>query len=493
MKRNRVGILWKLFGYFAVFIAVILMLLWLLQIVFLNDFYRTIKINEIKNTAESIADNINEDTETLTRFVGQVSQNNDVCAIVLDANITPIISSDVLRECIIHRLSPMDYTRLYVDVKADGGEKLSSFSRAGFENNEYSNTVFEDLTPPNDDGTVESIVYSQIVRNEKGNEFMILLNSVVTPVNATVHTLTIQLSYISLILILLSVGMGFLVSKRISKPIIEINQTAKSLAAGNYDIVFQEHGYREISELASTMNYAAQELSKVEKLRQELIANISHDLRTPLTMIIGYSEVMRDIPGENSAENIQIIIDEATRLTSLVNDMLDLSKLQSGTQELQFTRFNLTKTIQQTIDRYSKLTEQQGYHIRFYYDSEAVVEADELRISQVVYNLINNAITYTGEDKKITVHQNLSGGYVRIEVADTGEGIQPEMQDVIWDRYYKVDQEHKRSAVGTGLGLSIVKSTLDLHNEKILGMARYGVISRPGEGSKFWFELKTVH
>ena len=88
-----------------------------------------------------------------------------------------------------------------------------------------------------------------------------------------------------------------------------------------------------------------------------------------------------------------------------------------------------------------------GYHIRFYYDSESVVEADELRISQVVYNLINNAITYTGEDKKITVHQNLSGGYVRIEVADTGEGIQPEMQDVIWDRYYKVDQEHKRSAV----------------------------------------------
>lgn len=103
------------------------MLLWLLQIVFLNDFYRTIKINEIKNTAESIADNINEDTETLTRFVGQVSQNNDVCAIVLDANITPIISSDVLRECIIHRLSPMDYTRLYVDVKADGGGKTQQF------------------------------------------------------------------------------------------------------------------------------------------------------------------------------------------------------------------------------------------------------------------------------------------------------------------------------------------------------------------------------
>lgn len=492
MKQNKIGILWKLFGYFAVFIAVILLLLWLLQIVFLNDFYRAIKINEIKSTAQSIADNIDEDVDTLTELVQKISQNNDVCVLITDSNITPMISSDVLGECIIHRISPVDYAKLYVEVKAHGGEELSSFVKSGFLNNEYKGTVFEGLTPPSDDGSVESMVYARIVRNEKGNEYMILLNSVVTPVNATVHTLMIQLSYISLILILLSVGMGFLISKRISKPIIEINQTAKSLALGNYDVAFQEHGYREISELASTMNYAAQELSKVEHLRRELIANISHDLRTPLTMIIGYGEVMRDIPGENSAENIQIIIDEARRLSSLVNDMLDLSKLQSGTQELQFSKFNLTQTIQQTIVRYSKLTEQMGYDIRFYYDSEAEVEADELRISQVIYNLINNAITYTGEDKKIMVHQNLSGGYVRIEVVDTGEGIQPEMLDVIWDRYYKVDQDHKRSAVGTGLGLSIVKTTLDLHNEKMPGMARYGVISRPGEGSKFWFELKMI-
>ncbi|MFQ8601435.1 MAG: sensor histidine kinase, partial [Oscillospiraceae bacterium] len=233
-----------------------------------------------------------------------------------------------------------------------------------------------------------------------------------------------------------------------------------------------------------TLNYAAEELSKVEGLRRELIANVSHDLRTPLTMISGYGEVMRDLPGENTPENVQIIIDEARRLTSLVNDMLDISKFQSGTQKLHRTRFNLTQAIRDTLGRYNKLTEKDGYAISFASDQEVYVHADELRISQVVYNFINNAITYTGPDKCIYLRQLVEGNSVKIEVRDTGEGIDPDKLQYIWDRYYKVDKAHKRAQIGTGLGLSIVKSILDLHG------ARYGVKSKTGEGSIFWFELQ---
>src|SRR5699024_4536870 len=132
----------------------------------------------------------------------------------------------------------------------------------------------------------------------------------------TVDTLKIQLWYLTIIMLLLGFVLAWVIARKISAPIRQINESAKTLASGEYDIPFQGGGFREISELNGTLRYAAGELSRVEQLRRDLIANVSHDLRTPLTMIAGYSEVMRDIPGENTPENVQIIIDETNRLTT---------------------------------------------------------------------------------------------------------------------------------------------------------------------------------
>ena len=201
-------------------------------------------------------------------------------------------------------------------------------------------------------------------------------------------------------------------------------------------------------------------------------------------MITGYAEVMRDLPGENTPENVQVIIDEANRLTNLVNDLLNISKLQAGVMQKNDTRYNLTQSIRQVFDRYNKLREQEGYVIEFEAGEEVYVVADEDKIYQVVYNLINNAINYTGENKKVIVRQKVMDKYVRIEVSDSGEGIPEDELKNVWERYYKVDKTHKRSVQGTGLGLSIVKNILKLHN------ARFGVDSHLGEGSTFWFELE---
>ena len=219
-------------------------------------------------------------------------------------------------------------------------------------------------------------------------------------------------------------------------------------------------------------------------MSRELIANVSHDLRTPLTMIIAYAEVMRDLPGENSPENVQVVIDEAERLTNLVNDLLDISKLQAGVMQKNAAVYNLTESIEAVLERYNKLKEKDGYSILFEYDRKVCVEADEYKIFQVIYNLINNAINYTGEDKTIWVRQLIKGDSVRIEVTDSGEGIAKDALPYVWDRYYKVDKTHKRAVMGTGLGLSIVKNVLELHD------AKYGVESELGKGSTFWFELK---
>ena len=237
--------------------------------------------------------------------------------------------------------------------------------------------------------------------------------------------------------------------------------------------------------MSDTLNHATHELAKAESLQRELIANVSHDLRTPLTMITAYSEVMRDLPGENTPENVQVVIDEAKRLTNLVNDLLDISKLQAGVTELELKEYDLTESIDSVLERYSKFLEQNGFTINFEYDRQVVVSADEFKIYQVIYNLVNNAINYAGDDKSVTVRQRITGSIVRIEVSDTGKGIAKEELENVWERYYKVDKSHKRAMMGTGLGLSIVKNILKLHN------AQFGVNSEEGVGTTFWFELKT--
>lgn len=490
-----VGIKWKLFSYFAFFTAIMLVLLWTFQVVFLDDFYKSIKIREIRSAATNIAVHINDkDTSTL---ISDTAKNSEVCILVADLGGQTAYSADVLPDCVIHKMPTYMLNAAYELAQQNGGEYLERFPRG----ERPRDGIFSDYSGQagtgrlnsdtaghlNSSNRMESMIFAKIVTQKDGSELIILLNSTISPVSATVRTLRIQLTCITLVMLLLAAVLALLLSRRISKPIEKMNRSAKVLATGNYDVTFEGQGYREIAELGQTLTYAAEELSKVDSLRRELIANISHDLRTPLTMITGYSEVMRDLPGENTPENIQIVIDEARRLSTLVNDVLDISKLQSGTQQITPKRFNLTDAVEAIMGRYAKLTEQDGYTIRFEYDRRIWVDADELRISQVVYNLVNNAITYTGEDKTVIIRQTIGQGAmgetVRIDVIDSGEGIAADKLPYVWDRYYKVDKVHKRAAVGTGLGLSIVRSILDLHH------AAYGVLSTEGEGSDFWFSL----
>jgi len=199
-------------------------------------------------------------------------------------------------------------------------------------------------------------------------------------------------------------------------------------------------------------------------------------------MIGGYAEVMRDLPGEASPENLQIIIDETNRLTSLVSELLDFSRLQTGGEAMQMADFCLTDAVSAIVQRVGGMTGKDGYIIRFDPAERVHIHADEKRISQVVYNLLGNALTYTGGDKTVTLVQEVQGSTVRLSVRDTGKGIPPEELPLIWHRYYRAQESHKRAVIGSGLGLSIVESILKKH-----GM-RYGVDSTTGEGTTFWFE-----
>ena len=325
-----------------------------------------------------------------------------------------------------------------------------------------------------------------VKKADDGAAYVIMQDVELQPLDVTVTTLQRQFGWIMCILVMGAMIMALVLARMICLPMQRMGQSAKRLAKGDYGAHFAGGGYREAEELAEALNYAASELQKTDVLQRELVANISHDLRTPLTMIKGYSEMMRDIPDENTPENVQVIIDETERLTELVNDVLDLSKIKAGTRKPDMEVFDLTETVAAVLTRYEKLTDQK-YVINFNADQNVCIKADRTMILQVMYNLINNALNYTGEDKTVTIVQTVAGGKVRISVTDTGEGIAEEDIPYIWDRYYKVDKVHKRAVVGTGLGLSIVKGILESHK------AIYGVESTLGVGSTFYFELDAIY
>ncbi|MEE0969379.1 MAG: HAMP domain-containing sensor histidine kinase [Clostridia bacterium] len=471
-KFRGVGIRWNLFAFLAFFIIFVLLVVWIFQVLLLKPFYEDTKMNELKMTASMLKSSIGNDDFEYTAYT--LSADYSICIIlyeIKDERATEVISCDISSGCIIHHMSSRSFSSFYGKAFENGGEHIEYYSLDAFRR------------PGSLDKESSSTIYVNIFSDDHGKNYVLFLNSELLPVSTTVKTYMVQFKWIILILLFGALILSVLMSRVISTPIIRLSKSVKRLAVGDYDEVFDGKGYREIKELSDALNYASEELSKNDKLQKELIANVSHDLRTPLTMIRGYSEMMRDIPGENNAENAQIVIDETTRLSELVCDMLDLSKIRAGTRKLNIETFNLTDTVRETMLRYEKLIEKDGYTIKFKCSNDAIVNADKTMMLQVIYNLINNAVNYTGIDKKVTVSLTLDGEKARFAVTDTGDGISPEELPFIWDRYYKVDKVHRRAAMGTGLGLSIVKGILEEHK------AVYGVESTVGVGSTFWFEI----
>ena len=275
---------------FGVLILVVGLLLWLFQIVLLDPFYRGVKTAEIKATAESVEHCLED--EDMDAQVQEFCLNTGINIVVTD-EVGQVLSGWKASEkaCVLDGLSHSrsNLSEIFNQVNLQGGRQLS-VDRSPFVNQDGSRD--------------EVILYITITRTPSGYNRMVMLESAITPVDSIKDTLQVQVTTLTVVMAVLGVLLALLIARRISRPLTDINEGAKVLAKGDYAIRFQEHGAREGRELARTLNYAAGELSKVEGLRRDLLANVSHDLRTPLTMIKGYGEVMRDLPGENTPENV---------------------------------------------------------------------------------------------------------------------------------------------------------------------------------------------
>lgn len=296
-----------------------------------------------------------------------------------------------------------------------------------------------------------------------------------------------QMKYVTIIVIILACVISYFLSNKITKPIRNITKKAKLLGEGHYDTEFERSDILEIDELADTLNHVGSDLSKIDELRRDLMANVSHDLKTPLTMIRAYAEMVRDLSykdKEKMDKDLNVIIEETERLNVLVNDILELSKMQADADNLKLEKFDLCEVIHEVMKRYDILKTNEHYNFIVELPEQVMIKADKNKIMQVIYNLINNAINYTGDDKKVTIRVLNQKKEVVVEIEDTGKGIKMEEIPYIWDKYYKKDKKHQRNVVSTGIGLSIVKEVLVKHGFD------YGVTSTPGNGSTFYFKIK---
>ena len=439
-----------------VFSIIILLIMWGSQIIFLTLFYERYQINNLEKVMKELQGNTYTSQE-----LESLAYKNNICMEYIYNNEVYLFNS-LDNNCILNN-------------KNIGIKKIIN----NFINSSKTKEIIKLNDPTN---KTRSIFYNIKTEN---NEY-IILNTALEDVNSTTSVLRSQLIYITLIIILLAIIVSVYLSKMLNKPILNITKEAKKLAKGNSELNIEESNIKELDDLRNALNYASKEINKTDELRRDLLANVSHDLKTPLTMIKAYAEMIRDINKDDEKkrnENLNIIIDETDRLNVLVNDILSLSKLEANQEILELTEFDLVELINNIIKKYNIIKETENYKFILKLPKKALVYGDINKISQVIYNLVNNAINYTGNDLTVAIEVMEKKKTYLVNIIDTGKGIKESDLNLIWNKYYKNEKNHKRDKVGTGVGLSIVKNILDRHKFK------YGVKSKKGSGTTFYFEI----
>ncbi|MCI8608462.1 MAG: HAMP domain-containing histidine kinase [Firmicutes bacterium] len=441
-------------------------MIWALQIFFLSNSYETMKTREVSRIASVISRAYQQEDDNLSNSIQELSVNNDFY-ILMESRSGYLF------------FAPESESRLPVYTYMSHAPQLKSLL-------ENSHGLPVSFKFNNGMEKYSTLAYGCVLNSSPGSEIYLYIFSPLYPVTSTVNILKNQLLYVTFITLLLAFVLAIYFATRISKPLKSITATAKEMGKGNYNVKFEGNSYSEINRLAATLNTASYELGMADNRQKDLIANVSHDLKTPLTMIRSYAEMIRDLSGdipEKRNAHLKVIMDESDRLSQLVSDLTSVSAMQTHRIALEKDYFDLTEAAASILASYDILIERDGYSFEFNAQKDCLVYADETRIKQVIANLTTNAIKYCGDDKLILVTLRKIGRKCRFEVSDHGPGIKPEEIPHVWDRYYKTSSNYVRPTEGTGLGLSIVKEILTLHH------ANYGVNSKVGKGSVFWFEL----
>jgi signal transduction histidine kinase len=290
--------------------------------------------------------------------------------------------------------------------------------------------------------------------------------------------------------IALAIGiiLSLTISRSIAQPLKKVSQASQALADGDYEVRVKSEGPLEIKRLAEGFNSMAQKIQASQQAQNDLVANVAHDLRTPLTSIQGYAQALIDgtaADPESRNHAAETIYQEARRMDKIAKTLLDLSKFQAGEIKLQIQPVDVVDLVRERMDFYHKQIRDGGLSIELQTSHESIIlNADHERLIQVIDNLLSNAIAYTNVGGKISIECSRSESEVRIAISDTGVGIPQEDIPRIFERFYRSDKS--RQGLGTGLGLSIVKEIVNAHDGDIV------VESIVGVGTKFTINLPSA-
>ncbi len=446
--------------YLVFFITTILLLLWFFQIIFLKYSYESYQVKNLNNLVDTIQ---NTPILNLSTTLEKIAYQQEVCVEYFTNSGQTLKYNTLMNGCALGKNNTeilnleTDFINSNIDAKS---YRLI--------NKEY-----------------EAKAYIYGIKVDSGTIF---LNSTLEEISGANVVLKNQLIYLTILAIILACVIAFFLSKKLTEPILDITKKAKKLGSGTY-VKFPEYDIEEVNDLAKVLNQAGSEMLKTDELRRDLMANVSHDLKTPLTMIKAYAEMVRDLSykdDQKREEHCNIIMNEVDRLNLLVNDILTLSKNEANAEVLEIEEFDLVKEMKEILKRYEILKVTEDYHFEVSSPKKAMIKADKSKLSQVIYNLINNAINYTGKDKKVKIHIKEETHTYLVEIQDTGKGIHESDLPYIWNKYYKNDKNHQRNVVGTGLGLAIVKTILERHHFE------YGVTSKKNKGTTFYFRVNKM-
>ena len=488
MKRPLFGtIRHKLMAFVVLMSAILLWLVWLLNVQLLQPFYNRKIYRDLEKTATAYVALIEkygtiQDPTGPDGFVQEFydALNQEEYVDLLTGKCVEIGNSSGLCLLHTHQLSSRDCLLHPVAMGFFGDRTEPLWDNRNTVTYRLATLKNEDMHFTLEEEGMQQMVVCKNVENT----YTVIVSMDLERIGQAADIIGFQMPVIALILLAVSILGAYLFSRWFTRPVTKLSLAARELAKGNYRVRVTPETSDEIGVLAQDFNTMADEVEKSAELQRDLIANVSHDLRTPLTLIKGYAETVRDLTGDDKEKRegqLTVIIDETDRLSALVNSVMELSKYSSGAIKLNPVRFDLAQLCDEVAYRFEDLCRKNGWHLEQETDTPCEVWADPDSLSRVIYNLLSNATHHIGADGYLAIRAlPKADGGVRVEVEDHGPGIAKEDLPHLFDKYYRSRSDAGK--VGTGLGLSITKAILVAH-----GFA-FGVNSELGKGSTFWFE-----
>ncbi len=333
----------------------------------------------------------------------------------------------------------------------------------------------------------KTLTIGESVKNEMGeNEWYVFCSKTAPNLTRQYKLAFLEILSIEIVTLCFVAVFMYLFSGNITRPLKKINNALKEFAKGNFEsrVVYKHDN--EIGELASNINKMADSIGALEKMRQDFVSDISHELRTPITSISGFIGGILDgtIPKDEHEKYLGIVLSEAQRLSKLLNELLNLSRIEDSVKNLEITDFDIEELSKIVLLKFEKEITNKNIDVSFELEGEDfIVSADRDKYTQVLINLIHNSVKFTPHGGRISMKIKISGKKCIFNITNSGKGIPEDKLRFIWERFYKADNSRSTDRSGIGIGLYIVKKIIDAHDEKIT------VRSKAGESTCFEFTV----